>query len=98
LAQLRQPCALKFSIQSASAKFPYRIRMVCGHIETRLLNLKTIGRYFDDDLVIRKFCVSRDTTIVGKLGRCQFLSEFIEGGLIEAIAGVDESSARNGRP
>jgi hypothetical protein len=24
--------------------------MVCGHIEIRLLNLKTIGRYFDDEL------------------------------------------------
>jgi hypothetical protein len=43
---------LKFSIQSSSAKFPYRIRMVCGHVEIRMLNLKTIGRYFDDDLVI----------------------------------------------
>jgi hypothetical protein len=26
--------------------------MVCGHVEIRMLNLKTIGRYFDDDLVI----------------------------------------------
>jgi hypothetical protein len=26
--------------------------MVCGHIEIRLLNLKTLGRYFDDELII----------------------------------------------
>ena len=26
--------------------------MICGHIEIRLLNLKTIGRYFDDELII----------------------------------------------
>jgi hypothetical protein len=56
LAQLQQPCALKFLIQSSSAKFPYRIRMVCGHIEIRLLNLKTIGRYFDDELIINAGC------------------------------------------
>lgn len=52
MAQLRSHVPLKFSIQSASALFPYRIRMVCGHIEIRMLNLKTIGRYFDDDLSI----------------------------------------------
>jgi pyrroloquinoline quinone (PQQ) biosynthesis protein C len=45
-------CALKFSIQSASAKFPYRIRMVCGHVETRMLNLKTIGHLYDVELII----------------------------------------------
>jgi hypothetical protein len=43
---------LKFSIQSSSAKFPYRIRMVCGHLEIRMLNLKTIGRPYDDALII----------------------------------------------
>jgi hypothetical protein len=43
---------LKFSIQSTSASFPYRIRMVCGHVEIRMLNLKTSGRMYDDDLVI----------------------------------------------
>jgi hypothetical protein len=51
-AQLCTHVPLKFLIQAASAKFPYRIKMVCGHIEIRMLNLKTIGRYFDDDLVI----------------------------------------------
>jgi hypothetical protein len=35
---------LKFLIQAASARFPYRIRMVCGDVEIRMLNLKTIRR------------------------------------------------------
>jgi hypothetical protein len=48
-SQLR---ALKFNIQSASARFPYRIRMVCGHVEIRMLNLKTSGRMYDNQLVI----------------------------------------------
>jgi hypothetical protein len=26
--------------------------MVCGHIEVRMLDLKTTGRLFDDDLII----------------------------------------------
>ena len=52
MAQLRQLCAVKFSIQAARAKFPYKIRMVCGHIEIRILNLKTIGRLYDDELII----------------------------------------------
>jgi hypothetical protein len=56
VAQLRQLRALKFSIQSSSARFPYRIRMVCGHIEIRMLNLKTIGRLYDDDLIINAGC------------------------------------------
>jgi hypothetical protein len=30
--------------------------MVCGHVEIRMLNLKTIGRYFDDDLIINAGC------------------------------------------
>jgi hypothetical protein len=51
-----QPCALKFLIQATSAKFPYRIRMVCGQIEIRLLNLKTIGRLCDDELIINAGC------------------------------------------
>jgi hypothetical protein len=57
MAQLQQLRALKFSIQSSSAKFPYRIRMVCcGPVEIRMLNLKTVGRYFDDELVINAGC------------------------------------------
>ena len=43
---------LKFSIQAARAKFPYKIRMTCGHIEVRMLNLLTIGRPYDDALII----------------------------------------------
>jgi hypothetical protein len=65
MARLQQPRAVKFSIQSSSAKFPYRIRMVCGHVEIRMLNLKTIGRYFDDDLVINagvSICAECDPT------------------------------------
>jgi hypothetical protein len=46
------PAPVKFSIQSASAKFPYRIRMICGDVEIPMLNLKTIGRLYDDDLII----------------------------------------------
>jgi hypothetical protein len=56
MPQLQQLRALKFSIQSSSAKFPYRIRMVCGRLEVRMLNLKIIGRYFDDELVINAGC------------------------------------------
>jgi hypothetical protein len=26
--------------------------MICGHVEIRMLNLKTIGRSFADDLII----------------------------------------------
>ena len=26
--------------------------MVCGHIEIRMLNLKTIGRLYDEELII----------------------------------------------
>lgn len=54
--QLRSHVPVKFSIQSPSAKFPYRIRMVCGHIEIRLLTLKTIGRLYDDELIINAGC------------------------------------------
>ena len=30
--------------------------MVCGHLEIRMLNLKTIGRLYDDDLIINAGC------------------------------------------
>lgn len=30
--------------------------MVCGHIEIRMLNLKTIGRLYDDELIINAGC------------------------------------------
>jgi hypothetical protein len=46
------PATMQFSIQSASAKCPYWVRMVCGHLEIRMLNLQTVGRLYDDDLVI----------------------------------------------
>jgi hypothetical protein len=52
MAQLQQLRALKFLIQAARAKFPYKIRMVCGHIEVRMLNPLTVGRPYDDALII----------------------------------------------
>ena len=55
-AQLRRHSPVKFSIPAASAKFPYRIRMVCGHVEIRMLKPKTIGRLYDDQLVINAGC------------------------------------------
>ena len=50
MASFSSHVPLKFSIQSPSARFPYRIRMVCGPSRNRMLNLQTIGRYFDDSL------------------------------------------------
>jgi hypothetical protein len=43
MASFSSHVPLKFSIQSPLARFPYRIRTVCGHLEIRMLNLKTIG-------------------------------------------------------
>jgi hypothetical protein len=78
MAQLRQPRALKFSIQSASARFPYRIRMVCGHVEIRMLNLKTIGRLYDDDLIINAGCGACAECDPGKADRREFQARLNE--------------------
>jgi hypothetical protein len=53
-----QLAAMRLEVQHpiTLGPFPYRIRMVCGHIEIRILNLKTIGRMYDDNLIINAGC------------------------------------------